>query len=55
MSAFEELGVMPEIIRGVEELDWLYAIDHACASVVHVAILDRNVGYKERRCRPNIL
>jgi hypothetical protein len=25
MSAFEELGVMPELIKGIEDLDWLYA------------------------------
>ncbi len=23
MSAFEELGVMPELIKGIEEMDWL--------------------------------
>jgi len=23
MSAFEELGLMPELIRGVEEMEWL--------------------------------
>ena len=25
MSAFEELGVMPELIKAVEELEWLCA------------------------------
>lgn len=23
MAAFEELGVMPELIRGIEDLDWM--------------------------------
>jgi ATP-dependent RNA helicase DDX1 len=26
MSAFEEFGVMPELIRAVEDLDWAYAL-----------------------------
>ena len=26
MSAFEELGVMPELIKAVEELEWLCAL-----------------------------